>query len=483
MNKLLLLFTLLFFSYGFSQTVLSEDFDASLNTPPGWTITDETTPPTGEVWTIETGGEAGGFTAGNTLVYDNGGSGNYATFDSDGYGDTGTAENSTLVTPVFDASSLTSVTLEFNTVYNGNFGGEGSIEVYDGSSWVTIQTYASETGGTPNTTVSGLQSFDIPELAGVANAQIRFRWTGNWSISWSIDNVEVFQCTDAAPGSDVSAVSPADGANNVEIIFGDSNSVGQIEWSNPTSGGPVDSYDISLGETSSGDDIGTVESFESGNILLFDFQPNTTYYWKITSNNCAGNTDSPVFSFTTEDCTQASAPSSASVPSPADGAVDTTIDGTDNNSVEFTFNSPSNANTVLLFGTNNPPTQTFNDFTSGNSISGLQPDTQYFWAIDTYNCAGSTSGTVWTFTTGDVLSTDEFSKVNFEFFVNNNDQLNLSASQSFDYINIFDLSGKQVMSQELSSNDENVAIQSLANGLYLAKVQVGEQTTTFKFVK
>ena len=80
------------------------------------------------------------------------------------------------------------------------------------------------------------------------------------------------------------------------------------------------------------------------------------------------------------------------------------------------------------------------------------------------------------------LSTDEFSQVNFEFFVNNN-QLNLSASQSFEKINIFDLSGKQVMSNQLSSNDEVIDVQNLANGLYFGKVQIGEQTKTFKFVK
>lgn len=138
----------------------------------------------------------------------------------------------------------------------------------------------------------------------------------------------------------------------------------------------------------------------------------------------------------------------------------------------------------------------FNELVSDNGPGGL--DNPYTKTLDISSLAGSSSVYVAfrhhnvtdQFTieiddvtvTADNLSTDEFSQVNFEFFVNN-DQLNLSANQSFDNINIFDLSGKQVMSQTLSSNDENVSIQNFANGLYLAKVQIGEQTKTFKFVK
>lgn len=483
MKKIIFLFTLMLFSYGFSQTVLSEDFDASLSLPSGWTVEDLAVPPNGEVWTIETGGEAGGFPAGNNLVYDNGGSGNYATFDSDGYGSNTPAEESTLTSPVFDASSLTSVTLEFNTVYNGNFGGQGSIEVYDGSTWVTIHTYPTEATGEPSTTVAGLESFDVPELVGVSNAQIRFRFIGDWSISWTIDNIEVFQCSVAAPGNDVTAVSPADAATNVEIIQGDSNSVGAIEWTDPTTGGPVNGYDISLGTTTAGDDIGTVEGFESGNIILFDFQPSTTYYWKITSKNCAGNVDSPVFSFTTETCNETSAPAAASAPFPADGATGVDIDGTNNNSIDFAFTSPAGTNTVLLFGTANPPTQTFNDFNSGETFGGLQENTQYFWAIDTYNCVGSTPGTVWSFTTGDALSTKVFDTIELDYFVDAQNNLILSANQPFDQVKLHNLLGQQVLSQELSNQDESVDLNALSSGVYIAQVQIDGVNKTFKIVK
>ena len=105
MKKITLLFALLFTSsLMFGQEVLSEDFEAGLSVPTGWTVVDLALNVPPEIWTIETGGEAGGFTAGNTLIYDNGGVGNYATMDSDGYGNTGTVESTTLTSPVFDAS-------------------------------------------------------------------------------------------------------------------------------------------------------------------------------------------------------------------------------------------------------------------------------------------------------------------------------------------------------------------------------------------
>jgi hypothetical protein len=113
----------------------------------------------------------------------------------------------------------------------------------------------------------------------------------------------------------------------------------------------------------------------------------------------------------------------------------------------------------------------------------MQYDTTYYWEIVPINGPVSATGTqVWSFTTEDNLSNEQFETVNFDFYVNNG-QLFLNANQSFDQISIFDLSGKKMMSQELSSNDENVSIQSLASGLYLAKVQIGEQTKTIKFLK
>lgn len=293
MKKITLLFTLMLTSsLMFGQVVLSEDFEASMDVPTGWTVEDLATPPNAEVWTIETGGEAGGFTSPNTLVYDNGGAGNYATMDSDGYGNNSTAESTTLTSPVFDASGLTSASLTFDTVYNGNFGGLGEIEVYNGTAWVNVQTYATAAGDTPNTTVTGGQLFDVSQLAGVSNAQIRFKWTGNWSISWTVDNISVFECTETANPAAASAPSPADAATAVAIQGPD----GGLAFSWTDSGNPDDTVILNIGAANPPtQQIG----LDNGGTIT-GLAVSTTYFWSIDITNCLGTTTGPVWSFTTD---------------------------------------------------------------------------------------------------------------------------------------------------------------------------------------
>lgn len=378
MKKITLLFAVVMTSsLMFAQTVLSEDFESSLSVPAGWTVEDvaNNTPP--EVWTIETGGEAGGFTAGNTLVYDVGGEGNYATFDSDGYGNNSTAEESTLTSPVFSCASLTSVSLSFVTVYNGNFGGQGAIEVFDGTSWVNLITYASEPGGTPSTTLTGVQTLNVPQLAGVSNAQIRFVWTGNWSISWSIDNISVFECTETSSPSPVSAPSPADGATNVTINA-------------------------------------------DGNALDFS----------------------------------------------------------------WTEGSPSSSFTLNL-GTANPPTQSFEGFENGGTITGLAENTEYFWSVDPVNCFGTTTGTVYSFTTGSALSVDENELSVFSVYPNpTSDILNIKSSKEIDNVEVYNLLGQNVSSFKGESISNNtIDLSDLSKGLYLVKIFSGEKTQTIRVNK
>lgn len=293
MKKITLLFTLMFTTcLMFSQVVvLTEDFEAGLTVPAGWTVEDLSVPVNGETWTIETGGEAGGFTAENSLIYDNGGVGNYATMDSDGYGNNNTAELTTLTSPVFDCSALTSVSLTFDTVYNGNWGGLGEIEVFDGTAWVVVQTYATEPNDTPNTTVTGGQLFDVSQLAGVSNAQIRFKWTGNWSVSWTVDNISVFECPESAAPAIATAPAPADAATDVVIQGPD----GGLIFSWTDSGNPDDTVILNIGITNPPiQQIG----LENGG-LITNLTVSTTYFWSIDITNCFGTTEGTVWSFTT----------------------------------------------------------------------------------------------------------------------------------------------------------------------------------------
>ncbi|WP_340155380.1 T9SS type A sorting domain-containing protein [uncultured Winogradskyella sp.] len=487
MKKITLLLTLVFTtSLMFSQVVLTEDFEAGLTVPSGWTIEDLASPANGEIWTIETGGEAGGFTSPNTLIYDNGGVGNYATMDSDGYGNNSTAESTTLTSPVFDASSLTSVSLSFDTVYNGNFGGLGEIEVFNGTAWVNVQTYATAAGDTPNTTESGFQLFDVSVLAGVSNAQIRFKWTGNWSISWSIDNISVFQCTVSAPNAVAAVVAPTDAEIDVEISYGaTTNTVGPFEWTPSTTGDSADSYNINLGITPAGGDIGVLEGFSNGTFLIFTWEPNTTYYWSIDAVNCAGVTAGPIWSFTTQACTETAAPALATSPSPADVATAVALQAPDA-SADFSWTAANADDTFILnLGIANPPTQSFNDFENGGTITGLDLNTTYYWSVDVVNCVGITTGTVWSFTTDAALGVEDNTFNTFSAYPNpTSGILNIKSSQDVDNVTVFNLLGQNVAS--FSKNEitnSSIDMSGLSKGLYLVKVTSGDKTETLRVTK
>lgn len=479
MKKITLLFTLIFsFSLVFSQTVLTEDFESGLTIPMTWTNNDIAG--NGEIWTVETGGEATLLGAGNTNIYTSGGaSGNYATFDSDAYGDNMMAEEAALESPVFNCSTLTSVTLSYNHYFAGNFGGSGFVEVNDGNSWITVATYSADgyAGGVINIDVSA-------ELAGVANAQVRFRWTGNWSVAWYVDNISVFQCTVSAPDA-VSAVAPANGETNVPINYGTTNNLGPFEWMAAATGDPADSFNISLGTNPAGDDIGRIDGFDSGNSINFGWQPNTTYFWFIEAVNCSGVTPSAIFSFTTEACTDIAAPPAASGPSPADGAMDVTIDA-NGNSLAFSWTGDPNASFTLNLGTANPPTQAFDNFESGDEITGLAENTTYFWSIDPTNCFGATTGTVWSFTTGMAeLSVPENQIETFSVYPNPvKDVLSIKTNLDLDNVQVYNLLGQSVA--QFSGNslaNKSINLSNLEDGLYMVEVIAGNKRQTFKVTK
>jgi hypothetical protein len=209
--------------------------------------------------------------------------------------------------------------------------------------------------------------------------------------------------------------------------------------------------------------------------------------------------DSSGFDFEVTSSTNVPNPPAAAVnPDPADGATNVDVEETtdeNNDPIQQTpiqwaapASGPAPTGYEVYFGTDQNNLNLLGEANadaagSPLNITGMQYDTTYYWEIVPINGPVSATGTqVWSFTTEDNLSNEQFETVNFDFYVNNG-QLFLNANQSFDQISIFDLSGKKMMSQELSSNDENVSIQSLASGLYLAKVQIGEQTKTIKFLK
>jgi len=86
-------------------------------------------------------------------------------------------------------------------------------------------------------------------------------------------------------------------------------------------------------------------------------------------------------------------------------------------------------------------------------------------------------------TNDEPLSVDEFNDVNFNYFVDAQNHLNLSANEALSQISIYNLLGQEVSSRSLSNQNESVDINSLNSGVYLAQVQINNKVETFKFVK
>jgi len=85
--------------------------------------------------------------------------------------------------------------------------------------------------------------------------------------------------------------------------------------------------------------------------------------------------------------------------------------------------------------------------------------------------------------TSQTLNNTDFNTVNFTYFVDAQNQLNLSANEALSNVKLFNLLGQEVLSKSLSNQNEQVNINALNSGVYLAQVQINGKMETFKFVK
>ena len=191
-------------------TLLNENFStATGSTPPvGWVNNIILGDPTVDTWRYNNPGNrlASGFTA------------PFAIFDSDNYSsnfpiNTG-AENVALESPTFDASTVGRVyTLSFKHFFLGGFNGSYNVEVFNGTAWVSVLsgTTTVGSGAAPIT-----ESINISTAAGSSTAaKVRFRWIGDYSFYWLVDDVKV---TSGVPGLSLTATfTPLDEAINVPL--------------------------------------------------------------------------------------------------------------------------------------------------------------------------------------------------------------------------------------------------------------------------
>jgi len=180
MKKLLLFYVLLAITFSSAQVVyINENFESGA-LPAGWNNNDFVG--NGEVWYFNNPGNR----TINTPV-----NGGFAIFDSD-YGLNGSynslVEDAALESPSFDTTGMNKVIIQFSHYFrHWSSTDHYYVEVYNGTSWVSVLD------GNTNTSNAQNEFIDITaQTAGITNAQVRFRYVGDYDWYWAIDNVLIF---------------------------------------------------------------------------------------------------------------------------------------------------------------------------------------------------------------------------------------------------------------------------------------------------
>ena len=85
--------------------------------------------------------------------------------------------------------------------------------------------------------------------------------------------------------------------------------------------------------------------------------------------------------------------------------------------------------------------------------------------------------------TAQTLSINDNHLLNFNYSFNSNNILYLNAQTPIDRLEIFNLLGQKIISKKLSYSKENISLNTLSSGIYIAQVEIKGQTKTFKFLK
>jgi hypothetical protein len=154
--------------------------------------------------------------------------------------------------------------------------------------------------------------------------------------------------------------------------------------------GIVDSHSVYFGTVNPPphDVNQTATTYDTGTMVQ-----GITYYWRIDENNLGGITTGTVWHFTTA---PPPPPGAATNPTPANSAINVS----QTQDLIWTAGSGIVDSHDVYFGTAaSPPlvssNQTATSYDTGTMIMG----TTYYWRIDENNLGGTTTGTVWSFTT------------------------------------------------------------------------------------
>ena len=231
----LLLFALV--SPASAQVLIDENFSGGL--PGGWSNTTVVGEMAFDTWRFNNPGNR----ATNLPI-----SAPFAIFDSDNYSGGGGAEDVVLESVAIAVPMAGVVLFEWDEYFRTGFGGGGCVDVFDGSVWQTVHD-ATTTGSGAVSGPAVSHAIDITShVAGLANARIRFRWTGSFSWFWIIDNVKVTAAELDYPGS----------AGDLELLSG-----------------------VGTNPAMTGGATGDIETATAGDIFQIHFSsPDGTYHYE-----------------------------------------------------------------------------------------------------------------------------------------------------------------------------------------------------------
>ncbi|NDD80904.1 MAG: hypothetical protein EBZ33_08240, partial [Flavobacteriia bacterium] len=111
----------------------------------------------------------------------------FVMIDDDAAGSSAPAVNASLTSPIINAMGYDTLTVEFDHYFYQYTGTKGYVEVYDGSSWVKIDSMTTTRG---SWTAPAHEMYNVTMYQN-ADFQVRLRYTdgaGTWGWYWAVDN-------------------------------------------------------------------------------------------------------------------------------------------------------------------------------------------------------------------------------------------------------------------------------------------------------
>jgi len=227
----------------------------------------------------------------------------------------------------------------------------------------------------------GTWNTSIPTDPGIVNAQTITVIGGSCSASDSLRAVGSLRPAGAGttcPPLPPDTPSPANGASNVGVVA-------LLSWSGGT---PAPSYQLYLGTSNPPPLVATVNGTSYG----VGLDPSSTYFWYVVPN-LSGAAASMTWSFMTTSSGIAP-PSPPTSLFPGNGSTNVGLNPT------LTWAPPNGATSYqVAFGLTNPPFAAATITIPSYSPGALGGNATYYWKVTAVNGAGSSSSSIYSFTT------------------------------------------------------------------------------------